>query len=127
MCLNETYSRVRVGKHLCEVFPIRNDLKLGDDLRPMLFNFALNYVIRRAQENQDGLKLNGTHQLLVYVNDVNILLGSVHSMKKNIEALLVGSKETGLQVNAEEIKYIVMSREQNAGRSHNMKIYNGSF
>jgi len=60
-CLNDTYSRVRVGKHLSDMFPIKNDLKQGDDLSPLLFNFALGYTIRKVQVNQDGLKLNGTH------------------------------------------------------------------
>ena len=63
------------------------------------------------------MKLNGTHQLLVYADDVNILGESVHTVKKNAETLLVANKETGLEVNADETKYMVMSRDQNAGRN----------
>jgi len=93
MCLTETYSRVWVGKNLSDMFPIRNSLKQGDALSSLLFNFALEYAVRRVQVNQDGVKLNGTHQLLVYVDDVNILGGSVHTVKKNTEALVVAIKD----------------------------------
>ena len=72
------------------------------------------------------MKLNGTRQRLAYADDINILGGSIHSIKENAEALLVGSKETGLEVNADKTKYMVIYRDQNAGRSHNMKIYNCS-
>ena len=80
MSLTETYSRVRVGKNVSDKFPIRNVLKQGVATTPMLFNFALEYAIRRVQVNQDGLKINGTHQLLAYADDVNILGGSIHTL-----------------------------------------------
>ena len=57
---------------------------------------ALEYAIRRVQVNQDGLKLNGTHQLLVYAKDVNILGGSMHTLKENAEALVAATREIGL-------------------------------
>jgi len=69
----------------------------------LLFNFALHCAIRRVQANQDGLKLNGTHQLLACADDGNILGGSVRTIKENREAVSVGSKEIGLEVNVENL------------------------
>ena len=109
MYLTDTYSRVQVGKNLSDMFPIRNGLKQGDALLPLLFNVALEYAIRMVRVNQDGLKLNGIHQLLVYADDVNILEGSAHTIKENSEAVVVARKETGLEVNAVKTKYMVMS------------------
>ena len=63
---------------------------------------------------------------MFYANDDNILDGSVHTLKKNTEALVVASKENGLEVYADKTKYMVMCRDQNAGQSHNMKIANSS-
>jgi hypothetical protein len=83
MCLNETYSKVRIGKHLSDSFPIQNCLKQGDALSPLLFNFVLEYAIRKAQENQAGLKLNGTHQLLAYADDANLVGDNIDTINKN--------------------------------------------
>jgi len=90
---------------------------------------ALEYALGRVQINQDGKKLNGTHQLLVYADDVNILGGSVYeyTTKENAEAMVVASKDIGLEVKSDKIVYVVMSRDQNAGRSHNTNINNSSF
>ena len=107
MCLTETYSRVRVDKNLSDMYPIRNGLKQGDALSPLLFNSALKYVIRRVPVSQDGLKLNCALHLLVCADD-NILGRSVHSVTKNTEALVFArSKETGLEVNSDKAKYMV--------------------
>jgi len=77
MCLNETYSRFGVGKHLSDMFPIRNSLKQKDT-----FNFSLEYTIRKVEVNQNSLKFNVSHHLLSYADDVNILRGNTHSTKK---------------------------------------------
>jgi hypothetical protein len=102
-------------------------LKQRDALSPLLFNFLLEYAIRIVQANQKGLELKSTHNFLVYADDVNILGGSVRSIKKNAEDLVITSKEIGQEVNAEKTKYVVMSRNQNAGHNHNIKIENKSF
>ena len=101
-------------------------MKQGDALSPLLFNFALEYAIKRVQVNQDGLKLNGTHQLLAYADDVNILGGSAHTVEENVEALLVATKETGIEVNADKTKYMVMSPDRHAGWGRSVKIDNSS-
>jgi len=83
-------------------------------------------VIRRVQVIQDGWKLNGTHQLLVYGDDVNILGRSVPTIKENAVSLVVASQEIGLEVNTDKTECMVMSRDQNVGRSHSMKFDNSS-
>jgi len=103
-------------------------VKQGDALSPMCFNFVLEeYAIRRVQANQGGLKLNSTHQLLVYVDDVNIMGGSIHTLKENAEALVAAAREIGLEVSADKTKYMVMSRDQNAGRIDSVRMDNSTF
>jgi len=79
-------------------------LEKGDALSALLFNVPLEYTIRRVQVNHGGFKLNGTHQLLVYADYVNILGGSLRNIKKNIEALVGASKEIGIEVTGEKTK-----------------------
>ena len=73
------------------------------------------------------MKLNGTHELLANADYVNILGGSTHTIKENAEALVAATGEIGLEVNADKTKYMVMSRDQNAGRIHSLSIDNSTF
>jgi hypothetical protein len=84
ICLAETYSWVSVGKHMYNMLRIKIGIK-QDALLPLFFNFALEYSIRRVQVNQVGLKLNSTHQLLLYAGDINVWNRSIHTVKKITE------------------------------------------
>jgi hypothetical protein len=119
--------KVRIGKYLSDSFPIQNGLKQGDALLPLLFNFAVEYAIRKVQENQFGLKLSGTHQLLANADDVNLLRDNVDTIKKNTETLIDAGKEVGLEINVEKTKYMLLSRHQNVSQNRDIKITNRSF
>jgi hypothetical protein len=80
-----------------------------------------------VQENHVGLKLNGTHQLLAYADDVNLLGNNVDTVKENTEKLIDASKEVGLEINAEKTKYILLTHHQNIGQNRDIKIANRLF
>jgi hypothetical protein len=109
---------VRISKSLSDKFPIQNGLKQGEALSPLLFNFALEYAIRRVEEKQEGLKLNGILQLVGE---------NIDSIKKNTETLLGSSKGVFLEVNLGKTKCMLISRSQKIGQKHSTKIANRSF
>ena len=108
MCPSETYNRIWVGKHLSDTSCIKNGLK-----RRSFITTASQLCFRichlEGSGKSGGLKLNGTHHLLVYADDVHKLDGSIYTIKKNAATLVVTSKEICLEVNAEKTKYVIMS------------------
>jgi hypothetical protein len=121
MC--RTKHKVHIGKHLSDSF--HSGLKQGDATLPLLSNFALEYSIRKAQEIQVGLKLNGTYKLQVGADDVNLLGDNIGTIKLNTETLLIDAiKEVGLKVNTVKTKYMLLSHHQKAGKNYGIKIAN---
>jgi hypothetical protein len=88
---------------LSGAYPIQNGLKQAGALSPLLFSFALEYIIKKIQENQEGLGLSGTIQLSAYA-DVHLLGKNINIIKRNTEKPLDASKQVGLEVNTEKIK-----------------------
>ena len=113
---------LRVGRFLSAHFPIHCGLKQGDALSPLLFNFALDYAIRRVQENRIGLNMNEKYQLLVYADDVNMLGKNLQTTMINTEIFIKASKDIGLEVNSDETKYMITSRQQNIVQNQNIVI-----
>ena len=80
----ELKSHLRIGHYLSSSFPIEKGLKQGDALSPLLFNFALEYAIRNVQKTNLGLDMNGTHQVLAYADDVNLIGDDIRAREINI-------------------------------------------
>jgi hypothetical protein len=95
ICSNKTCSMVRVDKNLSDKFPIHSGLNQGDTLSPLFFN-SLEYAFRRVQVNQEGLKLNGTHWILVCAGDFNVVRENIGTIQNNTKALLDANKEVCL-------------------------------
>jgi hypothetical protein len=91
-----------------------------------LWSSLYGEAIRKVREHQVGLKLNGTHQLLVYADDVNMLGDNINTIKKNTQTL-IASKGVGLEVNTEKTRYVLLSHHQNAGQNHDINTANASF
>jgi hypothetical protein len=100
--------KVRIGKYLSNSFPIRNGLKQGVSVLPLLFNFSLEYALRKVQETQVELKLNGIHQLLAYADDVNLQGANINTIKKSAGTLI----EVCLEINVRKTKCMLLSSNQ---------------
>lgn len=94
----------------------------GDVLSLLIFNVAQDCAIRKVQENQEGLKLNGTHQFLDYAENVNLLGESTYTIKKNKEFVSVVVNKIGLEIEAEKIEYMFLFRYHYAGQNYTMQI-----
>jgi hypothetical protein len=102
---------VLIGENLSNTFLIRNGLKQGDVLSPLLFNVALEYAIRKVRENRVGLKLSGSHRMLVYAGDLDLLGDNINTITKSTKDLIDALQKTNLEGSREREreKYVDLS------------------
>jgi hypothetical protein len=121
MCSNETYNTGRILKNLFE----NSYLEWPEKRKCFItIDFHISLAVRRALGNHEGLKLNGTHQLLACASNCNIMGENIDTVQKNTKGLFIHQQEAGLEVNAEKTKYMFMSRYQKSGQKPNIKIGN---
>jgi len=108
MCLSDPISRVRIGNNMSYSSKIRNGLKQGDALSPLLFNFDLEYEILRIKGDKNG----SLNQLFVYADDVDLIEDDIDELQSNTDDLVEGYDEIGLQINIDKIKYTITSRNK---------------
>ena len=111
------------------VFPIENGFKQRDDLSPLLFNFAQEYAIRKVQETRLGLDMNGfhQHQIVAYVDDVNLIDDDIRTIERNAEVLLNAYKDIGLAVNTKKTKYMEIGRHWGMTANEHIRIGSNSY
>ena len=111
---------VRIGNSFSSSFPSENGLKQRDAFSPLIFNFALEYAIRKVQETNLGLDMKVIHQVLAYADGVNLLSDDIRTIGRNGDVLLNTSKNICLAVNIGKTKYMEIGRHRGVkiGRAH---------
>ena len=92
-------------------FPIENGLKQGYALSSLIFNYVLEYAVRKVQETNLGQDMNGTHQVLAYADDVNLIGDDIRTIERNADVLLNACKDIGLVVNTGKTKYMEIGHD----------------
>ena len=102
-------------------------MKQGDALSPLLFNFAPEYAIRKVQETNLGLDMNGTYQVLANADDVNLISDNIRTIERNTYLLLNASKDIGLAINTGKTKYMEIGRHRGLIENVHIKIGSNSY